>query len=214
MASCAGIPIFADSYTLGVPPANVVTLSGVIGPAGPFAASFGPPRRRRPACRSPSWQAGGTGSARPGSPRTGDDAVLAPTPPPRPRQGRPAGPGPADPEAAGSGDTPPAQCGSGRRGAIRGLPPARPGLRSRGEPCTYHPGWLTAGWIKTVCCLDTLRAKWIMRKTGSWLGTYPQLSGHFRGRSRCRWRCARHGCETRHTVVRRGRAPGSPGSET
>jgi hypothetical protein len=43
MASCAGIPIFADSSTLGVPPANVVTLSRVIGAAGRFA--------HHPACR-------------------------------------------------------------------------------------------------------------------------------------------------------------------
>jgi len=54
-----------------VPPANVVTLSGVIGPAGRFAASVGSAGCRRPACRSSSWQAGGTGTARPGSPRTG-----------------------------------------------------------------------------------------------------------------------------------------------
>ena len=33
MASCAGIPIFADPCTLGVPPADVDTLSGVIEPA-------------------------------------------------------------------------------------------------------------------------------------------------------------------------------------
>jgi len=54
-----------------VPPANVVTLSRVIGAAGGFAASSGLPRCRRPACRSSSWQAGGTGTARPGSPGTG-----------------------------------------------------------------------------------------------------------------------------------------------
>jgi len=61
-----------------VPPANVVTLSGVIAPTGRSAASCGPPRCRRPACRSPSWQAGGTGTARPGSPGTGDDAAVRP----------------------------------------------------------------------------------------------------------------------------------------
>jgi hypothetical protein len=42
MASCAGIPIFADPSTLGVPPANVVTLSRVIGPAARFAALLRP----------------------------------------------------------------------------------------------------------------------------------------------------------------------------
>ena len=38
MASCAGIPIFADPSTLGVPPADVVTLSRVIGATRRFAA--------------------------------------------------------------------------------------------------------------------------------------------------------------------------------
>src|SRR6185312_17347994 len=45
MASCAGIPIFADSSTLGVPPANVVTLSRVIEPARPGTSPHHPARR-------------------------------------------------------------------------------------------------------------------------------------------------------------------------
>jgi len=68
-----------------VPPAGVVTLSGVIRPARRFAASSGPPWCRRPACRSSSWQAGGTGSARPGSPGTGDGAAGGPAWPGRAR---------------------------------------------------------------------------------------------------------------------------------
>jgi len=68
-----------------VPPAGVVTLSGVIAPARRCAASFGVQRRRRPACRSPSWQAGGTSSVRPGSPGTGDAAGGGPAWPGRAR---------------------------------------------------------------------------------------------------------------------------------
>ena len=49
MASCAGIPIFADPSTLGVPPAHVVTLSRVIGATRRFAAPI------RPAVVPPAW---------------------------------------------------------------------------------------------------------------------------------------------------------------
>ena len=126
-----GIPIFADSSSLGVPPADVVTLSRVIGAAGRFAASFGPPRRRRPAHRSSSWQAGGTGTARHGSPSTGDDAGVGP-------------PGLAAPgwifKAIGYGDTPPAQCGSGRRGALSEAPPSSAGAPFPGGAMYISPG--------------------------------------------------------------------------
>jgi hypothetical protein len=57
MASCAGIPIFDDSSTLGVAPANVVTLSRVIGAAGGFAASIRL-AEAPPACLSQLFVAG------------------------------------------------------------------------------------------------------------------------------------------------------------
>ena len=178
---------------------------GCLGPAGRFAASFGPPRYRRPACRSSSWQAGGTGTARHGSPSMGDDAGVGP-------------PGLATPGwiCRRSAVVTPRRLSVGLAGGVRfrGLPPARPGLRSRGEPCTYHRGYLTARWIKTACYLDDPRTKWIMRRTGSLPGAFAQRSSHLCGRFRCRCRCARCGCETAHTRTAGGRAPCSLGGET
>jgi hypothetical protein len=58
MASCAGIPMFADSSTLGVPPANVVTLSRVIDPARPGLRRIIRPAVVPPACLSQPFVTG------------------------------------------------------------------------------------------------------------------------------------------------------------
>src|SRR5215469_4447388 len=125
---------------------GVLTLRGVIPPGRRVAARRAAAMAVAPPLGpiTPGRRAGGR---RPGSPQAGDDANRGIFPPDTPAERRPAATG------ALIGDTPPAQCGSGRRGALSRLLPAWPGLHPREEPYTYHPVNLTVRCMRTGCCL-------------------------------------------------------------
>lgn len=164
MASRAGIARFSDASTLWESPAGVLTLYGLIppggrpgGPTAPAVMAFAPLPIHR---GRPAFPARGPGRDHPPWVMTRSPSRRIRVAGMRPFQcagGRIAG---RPPRQAIAGDTPPAQCGSGRRGALWGLLPAWPGLHPREEPFTCHPISLTARCTMTGRYLEFSRTKW------------------------------------------------------